>query len=103
MASWDAKFTYWTGRLIHFDPTIVTTLPNYPIPDYPSGHATTLAATSRVLERLFPADAAAFAARAEENAYSRLCAGIHVRSASAVGLSLGRAVGDRVVSIASTS
>ena len=99
VASWDAKFTYWTGRPIHFDPTIVTTLPTYPIPDYPSGHATTLGGTSRVLEHLFPADAASFAARADENALSRLYAGIHFRSASEVGVTLGRAVGDKVAAV----
>jgi hypothetical protein len=42
VAGWDAKFTYRTGRPIHFDPTITTVLPTYPIPDYPSGHATML-------------------------------------------------------------
>lgn len=99
VASWDAKFFYWTGRPIHFDPTIVTTLPTYPIPDYPSGHATTLGGTSRILEYLFPADAASFAARADENALSRMYAGIHFRSASEVGVALGRTVADKVAAV----
>jgi membrane-associated phospholipid phosphatase len=97
VASWDAKFHYWTARPNQFDPTITTVLPTYPIPDYPSGHATTLAGTSEVLSYLFPASAQFFQSRAEENAASRIWAGIHFRSACEVGLSLGRAVGQKIV------
>ena len=97
VASWEAKFHYWTARPNQFDPTITTVLPTYPIPDYPSGHATTLGGTAEVLSYLFPASARFFQSRAEENAASRVWAGIHFRSASNVGLDLGRAVGQRVI------
>ena len=69
-----------------FDPEITTVLPTYPIPDYPSGHATGLAATAQVLSYLFPRDEQFFQSRAEENAASRVWAGIHFRSASDAGV-----------------
>ncbi len=96
VAAWEAKFHYWTARPNQFDPTITTVLPTYPIPDYPSGHATTLAGTAEVLSYLFPASAHFFQSRAAENAASRVWAGIHFRSASDAGLALGRAVGQKV-------
>ena len=97
VAAWDAKYHYWTARPDQFDPTITTILPTYPIPDYPSGHATGLAGTAGVLAYLFPRDAAFFRSRAAENAMSRLWAGIHFRSACEVGLNLGQAVADRII------
>jgi membrane-associated phospholipid phosphatase len=97
VASWDAKFHYWTARPNQFDPEIKTVLPTYPIPDYPSGHATTLGGTAQVLAYLFPRDERFFQSRADENAASRIWAGIHFRSASEVGVELGREVGQAVV------
>ncbi len=97
VAAWDAKFHYWTARPVMFDPEIETVVPTYPIPDYPSGHATGLAATAQVLSYLFPRDEQFFQSRAEENAASRVWAGIHFRSASDAGLQLGRDVGDAVI------
>ena len=102
VAAWDSKFFYWTARPNQFDPSIKTVLPTYPIPDYPSGHATTLGGTSEVLAYLFPHDARFFASRAEENAASRIWAGIHFRSAAEGGLNLGRAVAQRVIARART-
>jgi membrane-associated phospholipid phosphatase len=97
VAAWDGKFFYWTARPNMFDPEITTVLPTYPIPDYPSGHATGLAATAQVLSYLFPRNEHFFQSRAEENAASRLWAGIHFRSADEAGLQLGRDVGDAVI------
>ena len=97
VAGWEAKYFYWTGRPNMFDEEITTVIPTYPIPDYPSGHATGLAATAQVLSYLFPRDEQFFQSRAEENAASRVWAGIHFRSASDAGLQLGRDVGDAVI------
>jgi hypothetical protein len=102
VASWEAKFHYWTARPNQFDPTITTILPTYPIPDYPSGHATTHGGTAEVLSYLFPESAHVFQSKADENAASRLWAGIHFRSACEVGVELGRAVGGEVVALALT-
>jgi membrane-associated phospholipid phosphatase len=97
VASWEAKYFYWTARPDQFDPTIKTVLPTYPIPDYPSGHASTGGAMWAMLAHLFPRDAHVFNARAGENAASRLWAGIHFRSACDSGLALGRAVASKVM------
>lgn len=100
VACWEAKFHYWTARPNQFDPTLTTILPTYPIPDYPSGHATALGGTAEVLSYLFPASAHVFQSKADENAASRLWAGIHFRSACEVGVALGRAVGQQVIAYA---
>jgi hypothetical protein len=97
IACWEAKFHYMTPRPIQFDSTITTVIPTYAIPDYPSGHSTGLASTAEVLSYLFPADEQFFQSRAEENAASRIWAGIHFRSATDAGLQLGREVGDAVI------
>jgi membrane-associated phospholipid phosphatase len=100
VASWEAKYFYWTARPNQFDPTIKTVVPTYPIPDYPSGHATTGGAMWAMLGYLFPREAHVFDSRAEENAASRIWAGIHFRSASETGLAQGRAVAKKVIDYA---
>jgi membrane-associated phospholipid phosphatase len=97
IACWEAKFFYMTPRPIQFDSLITTVIPTYAIPDYPSGHSTGLASTAEVLSYLFPQDEAFFQSRAEENAASRIWAGIHFRTATDAGLQLGRDVGDAVI------
>ena len=80
------------------------------IPDYPSTHSVLGAAAAEVIERFVDDDAIAFettsgapfggitrsfpsaAAAAEENADSRIYAGIHFRSATVEGLRLGRKI-----------
>jgi hypothetical protein len=80
------------------------------IPDYPSTHSILGAAAAEVIERVFDDDAIAFtttsgapfagitrsfasvAAAADENADSRVYAGIHFRSATVEGLRLGRKI-----------
>jgi membrane-associated phospholipid phosphatase len=102
VACWDGKFHYWAGRPVHFDPAITTLLPNYAHPDYPSGHATVDAASAEALAYLFPRDAAFFRSRADEDAASRVWAGIHFPSGVNAGLTLGRAVGQQVIERART-
>jgi len=102
VATWEAKFFYWTARPNQFDSTITTVIPTYPIPDYPSGHAGTAGATAAMLAYLFPRDADFFNSRAEELGASRIWAGIHFRSASESGLALGRAVAGKVIERAMT-
>ena len=50
-----------------------------------------------ILGYLFPRDAAALAALAEEAAESRIWAGIHYRSDVTAGITLGRAVAEKVI------
>ncbi len=51
-----------------------------------------------MLSYLFPRDEHFFQSRADENAASRVWAGIHFRSAAETGVQLGRKVGDAVIS-----
>ncbi len=95
-------YAYWTGRPIHFDLTITTVLPTYPIPDYPSAHATSMSATEATMAYLFPRDADFFQSRAAECAASRLWAGIHFRSACDAGLRLGSTVAEAGIARAKT-
>ena len=92
------------------DPNWNTYLNTPAIPDYPSTHSVLGAAAAEVIERFFDDDAIAFtttsgapfagitrafssvAAAAEENADSRVYAGIHFRSATVEGLRLGRKI-----------
>lgn len=78
-------------------PQSPTSYPSTRFPTIPSGHATTLGGTAQILSHLFQADATFFQSRAEENAASRVWAGIRFPSAVEAGLQLGRDVGDAVI------
>ena len=94
---WEVKYRYFTPRPAQMDPSIKTSigLPNFPA--YPSGHSTFSAAAAGVLSYLFPADAPAFWAMADEAGVSRLYAAIHYRSDITGGKAHGQRVGDAVV------
>jgi membrane-associated phospholipid phosphatase len=97
IACWDAKYTYWAARPNMLDTTIVTLFPNPSHPTYPSAHAMFDGPYSAVLSYLFPRDADYFTAQAQEAGSSRLWAGIHFRSDIEAGLSIGRAVAQKVI------
>ena len=97
VAAWDSKHTYNRARPSLEDgapaPAIAT--PNSP--SYPDEHAVAAGAASTILGYVFPADAAAFSALAEEAARTRLEAGVAYPSDVEAGLALGQRVGERVV------
>lgn len=102
IAGWDAKYAYWTMRPVTairmlIDPSWSPLITTPPFPSYVSGHATTSAAASTVLEHFFPAEAERFRAMASEAAMSRLYGGIHFPVDNSVGLQLGRSVGQAAV------
>lgn len=97
VACWGTRYIYWYPRPFQIDPTITPTFGTPNQPAYPSGHACIEGATSRVIEYLFPRDAAATRSRAEELAMSRWWARIHWKWDNEQGLRLGRGVGDKVV------
>jgi membrane-associated phospholipid phosphatase len=94
IACFDAKYHYWTIRPSQVDTTLVLAdsidLPNFP--SYPSGHACSAGAFDAVLGHYLPQERAEFTRMAEEQAMSRLYAGIHFRFDDDVGLTLGRRV-----------
>ena len=95
------------------DPAWETFLNTPPLPDYPSTHSVAGGAASVVLARFFGSDEVAFSATsgppfagitrsfksfsqaAQENADSRVYAGIHFRRACQDGIRLGRQIGRR--------
>jgi membrane-associated phospholipid phosphatase len=99
VACFEAKYHYWTIRPSQADTTLSlpdsVSLPNFP--SFPSGHACTAGAFDRVLGHYFPAERAQFTAIAEDQAMSRLYAGVHYRFDNDGGLALGRAVARHVV------
>jgi succinate dehydrogenase hydrophobic anchor subunit len=95
------------------DPNWSSFIATPPFPDYVSGHSAFSGAASRVLALFYGTDDVAFttgsdflpgvlrsfpsfSAAADEAGVSRIYGGIHFRSASAVGLSAGRSIGDYV-------
>ena len=98
IACWNAEYHYLVGRPIHFDPTIDTD--HLSLAACPSGHACTLTAPATVLGYLFPRDAHYVLSRAEENAASRVWAGIHFRSDVDAGVAMGQEVGKAVIEYA---
>jgi hypothetical protein len=97
VACWGTRYLYWYPRPFQIDPSIAPTFTTPNQPAYPSGHSCIEGATSRVLEYLFPRDAAAIRSRAEELAMSRWWARIHWHWDNQNGLALGRGAGDKVI------
>jgi hypothetical protein len=94
---WDSKYTYWAIRPFQLDPEIKPLFPTPNHPSYPAAHGCFSMAQARILGYLFPRDAAALAALADEAAESRVWASIHYRSDIVAGAALGRAVADKVI------
>jgi PAP2 superfamily len=97
VACWDAKFTYWVMRPFQFDTNFTPLVPVPVHPSYPAAHGCFSGSQAAVLAYLFPRDAAALNAQADEAAVARLWGGIHFPSDIRVGLAQGRAVAQRVI------
>jgi membrane-associated phospholipid phosphatase len=97
VACWDAKYTYWAMRPFHFDATLTPVIPVPAHPSYPAAHGCSSGAQAAVLAGLFPRDAEALNAQADEAGMARLWGGIHFQSDIRVGLAMGRTVAERVL------
>jgi len=97
VACWDAKYTYWAIRPFQLDPNFkpLFTTPNHP--SYPAAHACFSTGAATILANLFPRDADALAALAQQAGDARVWAGIHFPSDVKAGDTLGRAVGGKVI------
>lgn len=99
---WDAKFTFWNPRPenairdLGIDPNWKPLVDTPRFPAYPSGSAGYAGGSQAVLSYLFPHKAAEFERRAEEQAISRLYAGIHWRY-DRISIEGGRQIGALVV------
>jgi membrane-associated phospholipid phosphatase len=97
IACWDGKYTYWAIRPFQLDPGVKPLFPTPNHPSYPAAHGCLSTAEAGILGYLFPRDAAALAALADEARESRVWAGIHYRSDIVAGAALGLAVADKVI------
>ena len=103
-ACWDTKYHYWLLRPTQADTTVTLaeglTLPNFPA--YPSGHACFAGFASTVIGHFVPSLREQVTRMAEENAMSRLYAGVHYRFDNDAGLEMGRKVARYVIEMEET-
>lgn len=102
IASWDTKFTYWNPRpdtaikALGLDPNFKPVIDTPRFPAYMSGSSTYAGAAQSVMDYLFPNDKDAHKKRAEDQAHSRVWAGIHWPY-DEIGLPIGQKIGNLVV------
>lgn len=99
---WDTKYFYFNARPTQLNPAIktLTGIPNFP--SYISGHSTFSGAAAAILGYIIPERANDYSAMAQEASTSRMVGGIHYRSDCAVGLTVGKNVGNYAVNRAKT-
>ena len=103
IAAWDTKFTYWNPRPeqaiknLGLDPNFKPVIETSNFPAFISGSSTYAGAAQSVMTYLFPQNAELFKKRAEDQAQSRVWAGIHWPTDYINGLDVGRKVGNVVV------
>jgi membrane-associated phospholipid phosphatase len=102
VACWDTKFAYLELRPSMADPSIVPVFALPQHPGFPSGHACASGGASAVMSYLFPADAHAFAAMAQDAGNSTFYAAIHSMFDVTQGLMLGAQTGQQLVQRAQT-
>ncbi len=91
------KYKWKVARPNQLDHTLETILCTPRHPSYPSGHATVSGAAEVIISYFFPAERRRIRKFAEENALSRLYAGVHYPIDNSEGLKLGRQIGRLVV------
>ncbi|MYL29534.1 phosphatase PAP2 family protein [Halobacillus halophilus] len=94
---WSLKYKWLVPRPNQLDPSLSTVICTPDHPSYPSGHATISGAAEAILSYFFPAERKKIRELAEENARSRLLAGVHYPVDNDQGLRLGRQIGSIVV------
>jgi membrane-associated phospholipid phosphatase len=92
IAAWETKYHYQCSRPRDLDPAITTPVEEPNSPSFTCSHAAFSGAGAAVLGYLFPAEAEALQARAQEAAMSRVYGGIQFRFEGEAGLAQGRAV-----------
>jgi membrane-associated phospholipid phosphatase len=100
IATWESKYHYKRPRPKEVDSSLTPVLPTPNSLSYPSEHAAAAGAAATVLAHFLPNEAGALQAMAEEEAQSRVQAGLQFPSDAAAGLELGRRVAARVIAAA---
>src|SRR5258708_35028864 len=92
VAAWDSKYAYNRPRPSRLDKDFTTVIPNPHSPSYPSEHAVAAGAAAAGLAYLFPTDAQAILAQADEAGRARLLAGGQYPTDAQAGLDFGHPV-----------
>ncbi|WP_246569582.1 vanadium-dependent haloperoxidase [Lentibacillus saliphilus] len=94
---WHYKYLWNVARPIQYDQSIETVVCTPRFPTYISGHAAVAGYVETILSYFFPGEARHLKQLAEENAKSRLYAGVHFPIDNDEGLSLGRQIGHFII------
>jgi len=97
VVTWALKYKWLVPRPNQLDQHLATYICTPLHPSYPSGHASISGAAEVILSYFFPAERQKLHYLAEENAQSRLFAGVHYPVDNSEGLRLGRQIGRIVV------
>lgn len=97
VSTWYTKYTYWTARPFQRIANFTTVIPTPNFPGYTSGHSTISAAATKVLDDLFPNEKNYFESLLVEASMSRFWAGIHFKEDIYNGMSVGSAIGEKIV------
>jgi hypothetical protein len=95
---WYYKYRWNVPRPNHLDPTLKTVICTPEFPAYVSGHASVSGCAETILSYFFPHESKKINKIAEDDARSRLFAGVHFEIDNTEGLKLGRQIGKLVVS-----
>lgn len=94
---WDLKYRWNVARPNQYDQEMETILCTPRFPTYPSGHAAMSGCAEVILSYYFPTEKMKLERIAEEDAASRLFAGVHFPSDNSEGLELGRSIGHQII------
>lgn len=95
--TWRIKYLTDIARPNQLDQLLKTVIPTPSFPAYPSGHATMSGCAEVILSYFFPKEASRLREIAEENAQSRLFAGVHFKADNDQGLRLGRQIAEHIL------
>ena len=94
---WDLKYKWNVARPDQYDKNLETIICTPRFPTYPSGHASLSGCTEVISSYFFPREASKLRRIAEDDAASRLYAGVHFPVDNIEGLKLGRYIGTLIV------
>jgi hypothetical protein len=97
IAVWDLKYQWNVARPNQYDQEMETLICTPRFPTYPSGHAAMSGCAEVILSYYFPTEKKKLERIAEEDAVSRLFAGVHFPSDNSEGLKLGKEIGHHIV------
>jgi hypothetical protein len=99
IACWDRKYTYWELRPWMADPLITTPRGQPHHPGNPSGHACAGGAGSGIVAGLFHADRDSLLALGDEEGFTTVLSGVHMRFDVEDGTRIGRAIAAKALSL----